>query len=336
MEFFKHFLKLRYIVIIVILAVFLWPSNTLTLTQPITIAKWDTYEVIFAQLWTIERLRLKRWMRSNTPPTLKPWVAEFSWSYTYPEFFDIIKTLGKPVYQKITLLEWRSRYDIDEYLTKQWLIAAWDYITAARDATPRSSGFDFLSTNKSTQLEWYLYPDTYLVSTWNLVNQLIRAQLQAYSKRTQSLNFDMSASLKSQWYDFELSPYSILILASILEREERSVANRPTVAGIFLNRIQKGMRIDADITVCFGMQAPLSLCTPRFITENITNPANGYNTRVISWLPPTPIANPSLSSIQAVLNFKKSAYLYYLHDDIWGIHYGETLEQHNVNKQNHL
>jgi len=69
-------------------------------------------------------------------------------------------------------------------------------------------------------------------------------------------------------------------LASVIENEEKANANKPAIAGIFLNRIQQGMRLDADITLCYGKEITYDLCTPAYIVQNLKDSANGYNTRV--------------------------------------------------------
>jgi UPF0755 protein len=134
---------------------------------------------------------------------------------------------------------------------------------------------------------------------------------------------------KLNWYD-------VMILATVVEKEERSKANKSTVAGIFFNRIDNGMRLDADITLCYGLKEPYETCTPAFINRAIYDKSNLYNTRQHGGLPPQAIANPSVDSIDAVLNFKKTDYFYYLHDSSGKIHYGKTLTEHNENKNRYL
>jgi len=87
--------------------------------------------------------------------------------------------------------------------------------------------------------------------------------------------------LKRIDYDFSLSSYGALILASIIEKEERSNAQRPAIAGVFYNRLQDGMKIDADISLCYGLAQPYSACTPDVIVDNLQDKANVYNTRAV-------------------------------------------------------
>ena len=130
--------------------------------------------------------------------------------------------------------------------------------------------------------------------------------------------------------------YNIITLASIVEKEERSHKNKPLIVGIFMNRIQNNMRIDADITLCYWLKKWYDVCTPSLIVKSINDEDNVYNTRKRMWLTPTPIANPSVITISSVLNYKKTDNLFYLHDDAGKIRVAENLEWHNINKNNHL
>jgi UPF0755 protein len=70
-------------------------------------------------------------------------------------------------------------------------------------------------------------------------------------------------------------------LASVIENEEKSNANKPTIAGIFFNRLQEGMRLDADVTLCYGKAVTYDVCTPAFIVQNLYEESNPYNTRQV-------------------------------------------------------
>jgi UPF0755 protein len=103
-----------------------------------------------------------------------------------------------------------------------------------------------------------------------------------------------------------------------------------------MNRIENKMRIDADITLCYGLQKWYEICTPSLIVQSINDENNIYNTRKQYWLTPTPIANPSAKTIESVLNFQKTTNLFYLHDANGLIWTADSLEWHNNNKNNHL
>jgi len=137
-------------------------------------------------------------------------------------------------------------------------------------------------------------------------------------------------------YKLDFGWYDIVKIASVVEKEERNSKNKPIVAGIFFNRLQDGMRLDADITLCYGLKEPYETCTPQVIVKSIHDENNVFNTRVKSGLVPQPISSVSAQTIQAVLNYQKTDNYYYLHDNAWMIHYAKTIWEHNANKNLYL
>jgi UPF0755 protein len=129
--------------------------------------------------------------------------------------------------------------------------------------------------------------------------------------------------------------YRTLILASIVEREEGSASNQPTVAGILKKRYDEGMALGADATVCYGYQKTQKECTPSFIASVIYQD-NPYNTRSKLGYPPTPIANFPVSAWDSALHPESSPYYYYLHGSDGQIHYATTNAEHNANKAKYL
>lgn len=125
------------------------------------------------------------------------------------------------------------------------------------------------------------------------------------------------------------SKEQLLILASIIEKETRPKEHRK-VASVFINRLNKGMRLQTDPTVIYGITlgaAPLG----RGLRKSELVAKTPYNTYVIQGLPPTPIANPSRESIEAAANPDETPYLYFVADGTGGHAFAETLDQHNKN-----
>ena len=135
----------------------------------------------------------------------------------------------------------------------------------------------------------------------------------------------LSSRLEQLGYDFSLSTYGALIVASIIEKEERVDSNRPSIASVFFNRINEPMLIGADISLCYGLQEPYSTCTPSVIVNNLYDTDNPYNTRAVSGLPPTPIVSPTASSVQAVVTAEPTQWFYYLHANDGTLHLARTL-----------
>ncbi len=126
------------------------------------------------------------------------------------------------------------------------------------------------------------------------------------------------------------SPSEAVILASIVEKETALASERPHVAGVFINRLNKGMRLQSDPTVVYGItngEAPLG----RALTRRDLETKTAYNTYQIDRLPPGPIANPGRESIAAVLNPLPTNDLYFVADGTGGHAFAETLDAHNRN-----
>jgi UPF0755 protein len=125
------------------------------------------------------------------------------------------------------------------------------------------------------------------------------------------------------------TPQEALTLASIVEKETGVPSERRMVAGVYSNRLVKGMRLQADPTIIY----PLTRGKPlgRRIKRSEIMAVNGYNTYSMAGLPAGPIANPSRASIEAVLNPEKTDALYFVADGKGGHIFANTLEEHNAN-----
>ena len=128
-----------------------------------------------------------------------------------------------------------------------------------------------------------------------------------------------------------VSPEAAIILASIVEKETGKPSERRTVAGVYSNRLRRGMPLQADPTVIY----PLTKGRPlgRRIRRSELNARNGYNTYASAGLPIGPIANPGRESIAAVLNPAPTNALYFVADGTGGHVFADTLQQHNANVQ---
>lgn len=126
------------------------------------------------------------------------------------------------------------------------------------------------------------------------------------------------------------SPTEVLILASIIEKETGVPEERGTVASVFINRLERGMRLQTDPTVIYGItngQGTLG----RGLRQSELRRATPYNTYVIEGLPPTPIANPGKASLMAAVNPDDTDYVFFVADGSGGHAFAETLAEHNQN-----
>ena len=123
-----------------------------------------------------------------------------------------------------------------------------------------------------------------------------------------------------------------LVLASIVEKETGVAAERALVASVFINRLNKNMRLQSDPTIIYGLKKGQVLGRP--IRKSELKKPTAYNTYVIRGLPPTPIANPGRHALAATLNPAKTDYLYFVADGTGGHVFAKTLSAHNKNVEN--
>lgn len=119
-------------------------------------------------------------------------------------------------------------------------------------------------------------------------------------------------------------------LASIVEKETAVAEERPLIAAVFINRLNKGMRLQSDPTIIYGIVGGKGRLD-RPLTRTDIETATAYNTYRINGLPPGPIANPGRAALEAVLNPTTTEYLYFVADGSGGHAFASTLEEHNRN-----
>jgi UPF0755 protein len=156
---------------------------------------------------------------------------------------------------------------------------------------------------KVRSLEGFLFPATYDFLPGTTSAQLVQDQLSAFADNWSKVDF-RAAKKKN------LTPYDVLIIASIVEKEALVPDERPKIARVIYNRLHAGMNLGIDATTRYGLHVPGT----KSLTESDLNSSNPYNTRNphITGLPPTPIANPGLASIQAAAHPAPGDWLYFV------------------------
>ena len=183
---------------------------------------------------------------------------------------------------------------------------------------------DILEGTVEVPAEGSLAPDSYEVVTGDSRAALIG--------RMQSAQ---EAILANAWAnrDAELpleSPEEALVLASVIEKETGIPEERRQVASVFVNRLDRGMRLQTDPTVIYGITNGEGVLG-RGLRQSELRAATPYNTYVIEGLPPTPIANPGRASIEAALNPAETDFVFFVADGSGGHAFAETLDEHNEN-----
>lgn len=129
------------------------------------------------------------------------------------------------------------------------------------------------------------------------------------------------------------TPQELVVLASIVEKETSKADERPRVAAVFINRLRKGMRLQTDPTVLYGIYGGKAWLEGRTIMRSDLDSPNPYNTYKIPGLPPGPICNPGRAALEAVANPSRTNELFFVADGTGGHVFAETLEEHNRNVQ---
>jgi UPF0755 protein len=230
-------------------------------------------------------------------------LADFAYEDGIPEVYSALVADGAPVAYRVS---------VPEGLT------SWQIVEGLRAA-------DFLSGEISdVPPEGRLAPDTVEVrrgqDRQEIIDRMLAAQeailAAAWEARQEGLPLD--------------SPEEALILASIIEKETSVAEERRLVSSVFINRLNRGMRLQTDPTVIYGITRGQGVLG-RGIRASELRAETPWNTYVISGLPPTPIANPGRAAIEAAVNPEATDLIFFVADGTGGHAFAETLVEHNRN-----
>jgi UPF0755 protein len=197
-------------------------------------------------------------------------------------------------------------------------------LTSARVAA-LLAGADGLRGDVEIPAEGSVLPQTYAYE-WGMTRASVLARAQA------ALQQALARAWAARAADVPLrSPQEAVVLASIVERETAVARERPLVARVFYNRLRLGMRLQSDPTVVYGVSGGYGVLPRGLSRADLEQGAAPYSTYASGGLPPGPICNPGLSSIEAVLHPANSAALYFVADGSGGHAFADSLIEHNEN-----
>ena len=195
-------------------------------------------------------------------------------------------------------------------------ITAKEFIELASNAEAYKDNFPFLEDAYNNSLEGFLFPKTYAKTESDTADSVIRRMLSQYQSEVATLDYSFAE-------EKGLSPYDVLKLASIIEREATE-ENRSTVSSVFYNRLAEDMALQSDATVAYLVDGDP---TPEDL--EIDSP---YNTYLNKGLPAGPICSPGLAVLQAACAPEETSYLYFYftpnEDGTWNYSFSETYDEH--------
>ncbi len=229
---------------------------------------------------------------------------------------------GKVVTIRITVPEGMTAKQIASLFSERGIASEDDFIALVDEPTDQlRADFPFIPCGVS--LEGYLFPDTYEFAGGVGAMKAIRAMLKRFEKTAQAA-LDTGAGLR---LPNGLTQREALILASIVEREARVEGERPIIAKVFLNRLERPMPLQSCATIQYILPAPKE----RLLNEDL-QVESPYNTYRQTGLPPGPICNPGLASIRAVLEPEPVDYLYFVASDDGSHVFSLTYREHLLAK----
>ena len=223
---------------------------------------------------------------------------------------DILRK-GFVMTHPVTIPEGFTRKQISELLAKKTLADKNEFLSfTGNPAIAKQYGIS------GSGLEGYLYPDTYYFSRGLPALSVIDVMVKRFWKVAEPLKESIEQS--------GMTVEELVTLASIVEKETGLAEERPIIAGIFLNRLKRGMHLASDPTVIYGLEN-----FDGNLTRNDLSQPTAYNTYLIRGLPPGPIANPGKEAIRAVLYPAKTDYLYFVSKNDGSHYFSRTLSEHS-------
>lgn len=256
--------------------------------------------------------------KNNLAPNLKAGDFYFSENLNLKQLIEQLQQSPTPQQIIITIPEGKTVAQIDQLIANKFS----QYDSGDLNDFLQNEHLDLPLNEYKLFDNWegFLFPDTYFFAPNDSLTKITTKMIKNLEKKLQQNDFTDYSKLSD-----------IIIVASLIERETRTSAERPIVAGIIWKRLENQVPLGIDATTRYYLNDWQNPITYEQLQDD-----NAYNTRKNLGLPPTPIGNPGLNSILAAINPQESEYWYYLHDSQGQIHYGKNLDEHNLNVQRYL
>lgn len=240
-----------------------------------------------------------------------------SQKYSNSEILDILisgKTYNDGI--KVTIPEGSTYKEVIKYLTNKKIGKVEVYEELINNPKEFYDKYKFLDEKDITTLEGFLYPDTYYFEKDMSEKDVISAMLKRFSEV-------YTPELKEKQKKMGLTLQQVINMASIIEKEAVKDVDRPKIAGVFYNRLEIGMPLQSDATIQYIFDERKHIVS--YSDLKIDSPYNSYLNK---GLPPTPIANPGIKSIEAALEPEDNDYLYFVATVDGGNNYSKTYDEH--------
>jgi UPF0755 protein len=208
-----------------------------------------------------------------------------------------------PTVVKLVIPEGKTRPQIAQIATAAGLTGSY---RAASRHSPLLNPAHYGAPSGTSTLEGFLFPATYDMDKGAAADRLVQEQLIAFRE-----NF--GAHQIARAHALHITPYDLLIVASMVEREAQLPGDRAKIAAVIYNRLREGIPLGIDATIYYAVELATGIPTyTHELSEAQLHIDSPYNTRLHTGLPPTPISNPGLASIEAAANPAHVSYLYYV------------------------
>lgn len=256
---------------------------------------------------------------------LKAGRYELSFDMSIEQIADKI-VLGNIVKKDITIIEGWNLRDIAEYLEKEKIYSAGDFLKTASSSEEFTQKYDFFSDKpKEVGLEGYFFPDTYEISLGNMnIGDFMDMVFSNFDKK-------ITKDLKDEIEKQKKSVFEIITMASLLEKEVKTPEDKKIVSGILWRRIELNMPLQVDSTILYITKENTTQISA--IETKIDSP---YNTYKYIGLPFGPICNSGIESIIAAVYPEDNPYLYYLSTPDGKTIFSKTLDEHMIAKAKYL